>query len=1103
MSTAIIILEIVAVIAYLWALVASAMWSRKARGWGVTKSTLVPGLLLLLLISLANLTEWSFPLYAADADIYSDIFAVLIPVMWCFLVILFARDVSVRNLETSERMNRMLLSHVPHAVFAFDQDLSLLAVAGNVQGITGYTGEELVGMGSSVVRRLIYTEDADTGEQHPIVTRLLEGDSQAEVRIVRKDGELRLVEAFLTRAGNGDANGAAYIGIARDITQERAAERRYRTLVETMGDGLVTLDGDGLITYANEAFCRMLEYESHDLLGRPLANLCDEANRAVLQSHLAEPAKDVASEYELAYTTRSGRQVPVMIAATPLYDVAGEVVGSFGVIKDVTARRQAEAEAEAERARSARIIGTADALVIGLDLEGRITLFNRRCEEVTGYKEAEAIGRTLWDFVIPERFVEPVREVFEKLRAGDFPKRFENPWITRNGEERLIAWRNTSITDAQGAVTEVIGIGLDITEHRAAEMAVRESEERFRGLFEQSPIGMAVLASDGQLVAANQTLLRILGVEDAASLEGAALSAALQIPTQGTSQLPDGEVLAYEAELNFPVAQLASARDGTAHLAVTVVPLTPGHAGSATILEVEDITERKLSREALRESEQRLRDLVDSMADWVWETDAQGVYTAVSGNYEQILGYTAEELLGRTPFDLMAEDEARRMRTVFEECAREGKSIEDLESWNLHKDGHPVCLLTNATPVLDPAGNVIGYRGVDRDVTERIELRRQLEHAERLQALGTLARGVAHDFNNVLQALLGHITLFQMDKRPSDRDWNRLRAMSNQIEHGARLVSQLLAFSRGGEVERGPVNITEIIQSAVGVLRSSIQRTITLRTDLAEDIWTVEGDPERLEQVLMNLAINARDAMPNGGTLGFRTENVILDDEYVRAHVNVEPGPHVLISVWDTGTGMDEETLNRAFEPFFTTKAIGKGTGLGLAIVHGVLEAHGGHVDIRSELGQGTTFDIYLPAEPGLEPPPRQEGDERALAGGTETVLFVDDEPAILGFAADGLTAYGYKVITAENGRQALDAYREQRQHIDLVVLDLVMPEMDGWECLYHLLEIDPEVVVLVASGCDDADKPQSALESGARAYLEKPFALTDLLKQVRQALDN
>jgi PAS domain S-box-containing protein len=449
-----------------------------------------------------------------------------------------------------------------------------------------------------------------------------------------------------------------------------------------------------------------------------------------------------------------------------------------------------------------------------------------------------------------------------------------------------------------------------------------------------------------------------------------------------------------------------------------------------------------------------MRDIVNTMADWAWETDADGAYTSVSGNYEQILGYTAEELLGRTPFDLMPEDEARRIRRAFEEHVAEKRPIEDLENWNVRKDGRRICLLTNGIPLLDDGGNLIGYRGVDRDITERTELRRQLEHAQRMQALGTLAGGIAHDFNNMLQVLLGHITLFQMEKRPSDRDWQTLKAMSNEIEHGSRLVRQLVAFSRGGEVDRGPLNINQVVERVAGTIRSGVGRRILVRTELPEDLWAIEGDSGRLEQVLVNLGVNARDAMPHEGLLVFRTEKLMLDDEYVRAYVNVEPGPYVLVTVSDTGVGMDEETAARAFEPFFTTKGV-------------------------------------LKEEP-----------VQALPTGTETVLVADDEPAVVAFVVDGLSAYGYTVLSAGNGREALQIFKDQHEQIDLVMLDLIMPEMDARDSLYHMLDIEPEAVVLMTSGRAPEGGEEALLREGARGFLEKPFSLIDLLLAVRRSLD-
>ena len=1102
MNVFVVVTQILELVCYVGGITVTVACWRRLRGWPGTRAALLPGLGLMALIALANFVEWAFPAYSATADLYSDYLGVALPVLWLFLLSAFVKDVTTRELTASGRINRMLMDNFPHLMYALDTDERLFSVAGNVTGISGYEADELIGMRRDEWEALWYREDLPL--MHRVRERVLGGEEevQQQLRLVRKDGALRQADVVVTPLLDEEGNVRGRIGVIRDITEQRTAERRYRTLVERMGDGVTSVDRDAVITYVNEAFCRMLEYEQGELLGMRGVDLCDEANRAILEAQLARRGTGVESEYELAYTTKSGRQVPVVITATPLYDPAHQVIGSFAVIKDMTERKGAEAEIRSEKERSERIIQTAQALIVGVDTEGKITLFNRRCEEVTGYSADEVMGRYLWDFLLPEEFVEAVRGVFEDLRADGLPSQFENPWLTKDGQQRLITWRNTAITDADGTVREIIGIGLDITEHRATEMAVRESEERFRGLFEQSPVGIAILAANGEVVATNNTFLRIVDIEGPESLEGISLFEAFQVPREDLSRVRHGGTLAYEVEVNLRDVGLPSGRYGPVYLRVTIAALPREDGAGSFMLQLQDVTERRMSQEALRDSEQRMRDIVNTMADWAWETDADAVYTSVSGNYEQILGYTAEEILGGTPFDLMPEDDAGRVRRIFEEHVTEKTAIEDLENWTVRKDGRRICLLTNGIPLLDDQGTLIGYRGVNRDITERIELRRQLEHAQRMQALGTLAGGIAHDFNNMLQVLLGHITLFQMEKRPSDRDWQTLKAMSNEIEHGSRLVRQLVAFSRGGEVQRGPLNINQVVEPIAGTIRSGVGRRILVRTELAEDLWAIEGDSGRLEQVLVNLGVNARDAMPHEGLLVFRTENLMLDDEYVRAHLNVEPGPYVLITLSDTGVGMDEETAARAFEPFFTTKGVGKGTGLGLAIVHGIVEAHGGHIHLHSELGKGTTFEIYLPAEPGLEAAPLKEEPVQALPTGTETVLVADDEPAVVAFVVDGLSAYGYTLLSAGTGREALQIFKDQHEQIDLVMLDLVMPEMDARDALYHMLDIDPEAVVLMTSGRAPEGGEEALLREGARGFLEKPFSLIDLLLGVRRTLD-
>jgi len=370
-----------------------------------------------------------------------------------------------------------------------------------------------------------------------------------------------------------------------------------------------------------------------------------------------------------------------------------------------------------------------------------------------------------------------------------------------------------------------------------------------------------------------------------------------------------------------------------------------------------------------------------------------------------------------------------------------------------------------------------------------------------MEAIETLAGGVAHDFNNLLQVILGYSELLLVEKPDEDHDSADLKKINQAARSGAELVRSLLTFSRKVEPRLVPISLNRQIGYVERLLGRTLPKMIDIRLDLAEDLDRVNADPAQMEQILMNMAVNARDAMSDGGTLTVSTRNVTLEEEYCRLHADTRPGDYVLLTVADTGKGMDRKTLEHIFEPFFTTKELGRGTGLGLAMVYGIVKQHGGHVTCYSEDGRGTVFSIYLPVI-SAEPETTTDLLEEAPPRGTETILLVDDEDMVRELGERILTKNGYTVLTATDGGQALDLYVRSQEQISLVILDLIMPAMGGMECLKEFLKIDPQVRVLVASGYSGDTSSSECIQRGAKGFVPKPFRFKELLNQVRKVLD-
>jgi signal transduction histidine kinase/ActR/RegA family two-component response regulator len=432
----------------------------------------------------------------------------------------------------------------------------------------------------------------------------------------------------------------------------------------------------------------------------------------------------------------------------------------------------------------------------------------------------------------------------------------------------------------------------------------------------------------------------------------------------------------------------------------------------------------------------------------------------------------------------------------------QGKTLEDFET-TIHRKDHTTRMMAwHSRNLTDASGSPMGSIAFGRDITARKHLEAQLTQAQKMEAVGTLASGIAHDFNNLLQAINGYAQISLLNVNKNDAIYTNLNAINQAGERASQLVQQLLLFSRRVAAERKHIELNQEIEQISKILERTIPKMIAIELHLGSRLGPVHADPVQIEQILLNLGGNAADAMPDGGKLLIETENVRLDEDYIRIHPGAEPGKYVLITISDTGQGMDKETVAHIFEPFFTTKDIGRGTGLGLASVYGIVMNHGGYITCRSKVGCGTTFKIYLPAGEEADVDLTEEIVSTPNNGGTETVLVVDDEEFIRNFASQVLESYGYTTLTASSGEEALDIYAEKSGEIDLIIMDIGMPGMGGTNCLRKIIDMDPSAKVIVASGYSIDGHVKETSDAGAAGYIAKPYKLVDLLGEVRTVLD-
>jgi two-component system cell cycle sensor histidine kinase/response regulator CckA len=618
------------------------------------------------------------------------------------------------------------------------------------------------------------------------------------------------------------------------------------------------------------------------------------------------------------------------------------------------------------------ILETVATPIVLLEPDGKIAGFNRACEELTGYTAAQALGTPVWALLAPEE-VEAAKAVFAQLRAGHFPNRHENHWVTKSGERRLIAWSNTALLNRDGSLAYIVATGVDVTEQRRVEAELKELNQTLRTLVETGPLAIVGMDLEGNVTAWNRAAEKMFGWTEAEALHRF-------LPT-----VPEGD-----------------------------------------------------------------------------------------------RGFTRENL--------------RRVRR--------GECLSGVERRRRRKDGSPIDVAIWNAPQRDASGAINGVISVIADVTDRKRLEEQFRQSQKMEAVGRLAGGVAHDFNNLLTIINGYA---QMALDMSGPDHPLAEAIQEILRAGdsaAGLTSQLLAFSRRQVVQPRVVDLNALVTGMDKMLHRLIGEDVDLLTVLGSGLPQVKVDPGQFQQVVMNLVVNSRDAMPNGGRLTIETAAATLDPDFNPGPPALPRGEYAVLTVVDTGKGMSEETLGHLFEPFFTTKGKGKGTGLGLSTVYGIVKQAGGDVTVSSALEEGTTFRIYLPAVE--EMPAAAAGNQKpARRTGTETVLLAEDDAGLRKLVHDVLRSHGYTVLEAAAPEQAISLCDSHKGPIHLFLSDVIMPRMGGRELAERVLALRPGIRVLYMSGYTAEALPRGMFEERGFTFMQKPFTPEMLLLRVREALDD
>ncbi|MFH1035972.1 MAG: PAS domain S-box protein [Pseudomonadota bacterium] len=1023
------------------------------------------------------------------------------------------RKQAEKALEESEKLYRALFEQAGDAIFLLEDGRFIDCNQAALRMFRG-SHEKLIGI---LPAELSPSQQADGGDSLALADSFT---SQAragqalsfEWTHKRLDGSLFDAEVSLINIELPDK--AFLLSMVRDISQRKRdetalkeSEARLRLAQSVGGVGSYEIDLAARVVWGSEQALKIYgleEYQDRTLPLELVQSLPLEADRPRMDQAL-ELLISQNTPYDQEFTIRrhGDQQLRRLVSrAEMLRDAQGRATKMLGTVQDITERKLAEEEVKKSEATLHSILQASPCSIAMVSHPDRHLIWvNQRTCDMSGYSMDELLGMQGRQLYFDDEEYERVgRLVAEQLPVQGVAS-FQTLWRRKDGSGLAVLYYVSSV-NPDNLSEGTVFTALDISERVRAEEEIRKSEATLSSILQSSACGIAQVSfPERRIIWANERLSEMTG-HPFGELLGMSLrnfyrsqdefdKAAARI----TGELAAGSVSTIEARWQ--------ARDGgLLDVLITVSPLNPHDLTAGVVSSVLDITEIKRAQELARRNEERYRLILEASPDPVVLYDMQGQVLYINPAFTRVFGWALEELEGHA-LEYVPPEERDKTAEILA-LLKQGQTRSGLETRRYNRQGDILTVVLSWSVWRDEDGALAGSVVVLRDVTEHKKVVAQLEQSRRMEAIGTLAGGIAHDFNNVLQAISGNVQILMMRADLDSGPRETLAGIDNLTQRAAEMIQQLLTISRKREITLRTVSLNHEIKHICRLLERVIPKMITLDLHLDAELWPINGDQSQLEQIILNLAGNAADAMPQGGTLTFQTENLEIDEVFCRTHPELSPGPHVLLKAMDTGQGMGQETLKHIFEPFYTTKQSGKGTGLGLSTIYGIVQSHMGLITCYSAPGQGTVFNLYFPAlatHEGLPDPAPPELEE-SPRGGNETVLLVDDEADIIKVGSEILGMYGYQVLTAGSGEDALALYQQHGGGIDLVIVDLNMPGMGGQRCMEALLRLDPTAKVIISSGYYTHLTARELQAAGASGFIGKPYRLSAMVKRVREVLD-
>jgi two-component system, cell cycle sensor histidine kinase and response regulator CckA len=1009
---------------------------------------------------------------------------------------ILSRKRAKEALRRSEKKYRELYQNLRDGFVAVSPDGEIREFNRAFAEMLGYDAEEL--------HRLSH-EDITPQHWHQMEAEIIRtqvlkrGYSDVyEKEYVRKGGTIFPIELRTYLIPDDKGGCAGMWALVRDISERKSVETlarneklRFEVLTENAPFGLAMIGEDGTFQYVNPRFKEIFGYDLKDIPnGKEWFEKAypDSEYRSEVVRIWLEEAKEAkpgqARPRTFIVTCKDDTRKTVHFL--PVYLTTGQ---HLMACEDVTERKKLEQERDSLFSLSMDML-----CVAGFD--GFFKQVNPAWTTTLGWTAEELLSKPWIELVHPEDRQETAL-TGRKLVSGEPVYAYENRYACKDGSYRWISWNSFPLADEE----LIFAVARDMTDRKNAESALAENQSRLRAVLDHLPDMLWMKSLEGRFLLVNKTFAEACGRTSAEEVIG---KTDFDIWPEDLARLYTTDDQAVIADGKAKVVEEPIIVQGeTKWFETFKTPLSDVQGALiGTVGSARDITPRKTAGEALRQSEEKYRKILETIAGGYHEVDLAGNLTFVNDSLCEILGYSRDELIGMSYRDLMDDHNAQQIFEAYNAVYQSGISNPEFTYQVFRKDGTRRDVSVSIALIRDSEQPPEGFRGIFRDITERRNLEEQLRQAVKMEAVGQLAGGIAHDFNNLLTAIMGYTNMLRLEI-PEDKEIRRkLDQINRAASRAANLTRQLLAFSRKQVLEVRIVNFNDLVKDIESMLRRLIGEDIELITELGQGIGNVMADQTQLEQVVVNLAVNAKDAMPRGGTLTIETLDVLIDDSYCGSHSEVKPGEYVLLCISDTGHGMTPETCNRVFDPFFTTKAKGAGTGLGLSTVYGIMKQHGGHVTVYSEAGRGTSFKIYLPRvyEALVKQSPDIETEEKPP--GTETILLVEDEETVRDLAGEALEILGYCVLRASSPAEAVGISANYSGRIHLLLTDVVLPQMDGKTLYEGLTTKRPEMKVLYVSGYTENFIVHRGILDPEVSFLQKPFTLNSLARKVRVVLD-